>query len=1465
MSDCWDILGIEPTKEKREVRSAYAARSRMCHMEEDPEEFARLNQAYQEALAYASAGGRREPGQKMLGQRMPVSFPQEISGQDETQQNEQQQDEQQDEQQESSSSLLQRLQQAEEAKVEESMAEGALKAFIAIFEGARESGKVPRAAVWKEFFLSEEFLREQYEEGFAKGMLQYLSEWSMEGNYSADALPSPFLLELAIAYALMPEEMNHFLSGRGQYETSAIGDFYGRECAASLWNGQSGRGSLPVRILYKPENLVRLRSFSDYIRLRSLNRNNLLTLGNKDRWERILVCGCVNHLYEQNGKGSHTIYEETRSVCLIRLYTFWVQAEEIPACVLEYMYKEYNLKNVEHSSSKKIYGPLRQAILKRYPDIEEVLYGAESRVQMERNWYRDLTKIDADNHSDYDKGIYEETEEIKERVRELFARPEWAKIQYSKELFDRMFGELYKRMVVPESLAKRLIDFYTEGQKEGRWEDAQKVSIMIQSLIQSLAFNRRIRDIDGLQPLGFGTTSIEDIGDDNRDFWYYYLMVGFGFRKAELDSGSESTSSLYMLGSGCYLPLYIKYTYYPARQWIRQFVGYPAGHGPDRKNVPPTAVEFCLPDGKSLRVEFHLHYCLYILEGEPVCHPMYAFGEFTEMARKIQKTEQFFFLLAITEIREDDRMAAQELIEERLSGLVLYPSTIPLIARMLASGSEELVQTSDYTGDSSYYKKAVPVNMTPRLPEAETVSEDPPYERIEAIYYSEQEDSCLRVLVTDQTVRLYHQREFGWHELPVQGIFEPSGKMETEERKRWAEEVLEQLHKPQPVSLGTVSLSGMEKEEKAVKILEALRRREEYRRREKEWDSSVPVGDVPAFCEKKCPGVMDFFQKEGSFLTESYCVLRFGPEKNNERVLYCGIYPYAFQAREHNPDFETTYQFRLEELSKKIKEKHQIIGNFGWGDVYTPKEAFEPSPFAVGESGTYYNFDVFRMYRTDNLAALLTKMFDLTNVTEVEIYQGCLSFSRLDKKLEYCYSEEELRKSMYSPDITNADVFVRFTRAERMAEFARWLNRILAPVDRLGMPLFVLEQQRDNVYSLSLRDRKRIGRGGRPEQEEDLMGENCPLIWKLWDMPASIHTIIQELEEWVAWYMDHGKYGRKLKACLMIDAAAYTIPEGSDRQKETERIRSGWEIYKNMNGIAEAMKRRTAMTAYSLKEARKEVPTLFDTKVGGVPYWDPEREYPVDPNGKKMVLLAQINLDKDPMEDLIPGGGMLQFFGAADEIFRMEYGSRENPDFCRIVYHSQVDYDISREELIELGVPDSTKCYEGHTPVSGEALMKVEKRTVYMGMEDYRFFEVMQEVIGEEFGMKTGGDMDQDNSQAEEARDFHSDFLDFLDEEETGEMEDEFSNDGFWIFGYPAFASNRKDPRQENKVLRKYDRLLFQFDVHYLSDDYYFRADNECGIAQFFIRSEDIANRDFGKVMYHWENCTDEEEEDYEE
>ena len=61
--NCFTILGIEPTTEKKTIKRAYAAMSREFHPEEHPEEFQRIHDAYEEALAWAerNAGRGEEP------------------------------------------------------------------------------------------------------------------------------------------------------------------------------------------------------------------------------------------------------------------------------------------------------------------------------------------------------------------------------------------------------------------------------------------------------------------------------------------------------------------------------------------------------------------------------------------------------------------------------------------------------------------------------------------------------------------------------------------------------------------------------------------------------------------------------------------------------------------------------------------------------------------------------------------------------------------------------------------------------------------------------------------------------------------------------------------------------------------------------------------------------------------------------------------------------------------------------------------------------------------------------------------------------------------------------------------------------------------------------------------------------------------------------------------------------------
>lgn len=57
--NCFTVLGIEPTTEKKTIKRAYAAKSREFHPEEHPEEFQRIHDAYEEALAWAERNAGR--------------------------------------------------------------------------------------------------------------------------------------------------------------------------------------------------------------------------------------------------------------------------------------------------------------------------------------------------------------------------------------------------------------------------------------------------------------------------------------------------------------------------------------------------------------------------------------------------------------------------------------------------------------------------------------------------------------------------------------------------------------------------------------------------------------------------------------------------------------------------------------------------------------------------------------------------------------------------------------------------------------------------------------------------------------------------------------------------------------------------------------------------------------------------------------------------------------------------------------------------------------------------------------------------------------------------------------------------------------------------------------------------------------------------------------------------------------
>ena len=1200
-SDIWGLLGISPTGDRKAIRSAYAAQSRLHHPEEEPEYFVELNQAYKQALDFArtagagdadvnsredgtgrenegsggnrgdredrnSADGRRvernrkgeedrngryregagdtgdRDDQEDKGSSESVKSYDTESGRihsgvenkekqsaqmhdsagDERKESAQIRDSIGDEKKESAKatggiggsgsrqesaassdnneededkqkstpatagspeatteresgstdarenelSLLERLADAQQKAIQQSMDTGALHEFIALFTNPKQA---KNADAWRRFFLSETFLGEQYAEGFARGLYAYLME---QEAYPHDNLPMALLQEMAIAYALVPhfagEEYREGMKyPKEWYKVSVEQTFPARKQVAEIFNRQGwdcDLKSMTRRMLKQPANKVRHNAFSDYLDLKEMGCQGQLTEAEKETWQHILGLGQVHYLFERNGKRLGSADYESRSECVVKLYVQWLKDEGLPECVLKFLYQKFAFRELEHSSTRGLYGALKEQVLRQLPQVEELLFGQDGLEQKATKVYRVCSRIINDNQNNYEKSIYEETPEIRERVEALFAMPEWRELQGDRGLFDKLCGGA-QRLVMPRSLAEGLIRYLQQ------WDFPEpRCTELLESLLRSLATGQMCREIDYRFRVPVPDVDMDDL-EGNGDFWQYYLMRGFGFRHSRI-RGTWEDGYLYEMDGECYLPAYIRYLYAPSRVWQRAFTGFCQ----ETESIPEPVSAVCsLPDGRVLRVEFHYHYCLYFLEETPVLAPILSFAQLHRWALEHLQTgtdtgqdadgqtegqvRDFFFLLAVTAIEDSERRAAEELIMQWLGKLPLYPQICPLLARLLAADND-------------------------RLPAG-----------TRAVYYEEQERFCFRAVVSGEGIRIYRQMEFGWEDrifrraefgwkevplslealglgrsrVPAQALvgvspveLSPEGLppvgLSSEGLSSvelppvgLSSEVLSPEELP-PVGLSSeglpsvgVSSEGLSPVELPPAELENLARESLLLLRQ---PKPVPLA------AQNLEG-MDVLQKTQAVLkamgfpegVEGYCVLRYGQERErrHDKVFYGALSPFGFPVGIHSPEYERSMRFHMDVSRTKIKEGKRYVGRFGWGFKYSHQSDFWPLCVYQGDSGTYYADGTVRMYRAQSLDKLLADWLkpELEGVTEVEVYGGLLTVSRLDHRLEYCYGEKDFQDSVHGTGQTVADYFTVFGGYRLWETFARWMDAAL--------------------------------------------------------------------------------------------------------------------------------------------------------------------------------------------------------------------------------------------------------------------------------------------------------------------------------------------------------------------------------------------------------------------------------------
>lgn len=272
--------------------------------------------------------------------------------------------------------------------------------------------------------------------------------------------------------------------------------------------------------------------------------------------------------------------------------------------------------------------------------------------------------------------------------------------------------------------------------------------------------------------------------------------------------------------------------------------------------------------------------------------------------------------------------------------------------------------------------------------------------------------------------------------------------------------------------------------------------------------------------------------------------------------------------------------------------------------------------------------------------------------------------------------------------------------------------------------------------------------------------------------------------------------------------------------------------------IVDKIKEMTAKTVIFIDRKPDNVlPSLTDSKLGGVPYWDMQKEYPTDGDGRKMMMISQINFSQ--LRDLdtdLPKEGMLQFFiTTEDDVYGIDFDEPASQENFRVVFHDVINSDVTQEQVKALGITTAEACEEYGSPICRQAALSFRAGIDYMGSDESGFPAVFAQAVK----AVTGEDIDTER------------WYQYFDEADDDYLEDELRGSGHKMLGHPFFTQS--DPREGTDDEQYFDTLLLQIDSDMGNDGEDYVLWGDCGVANWFINGEALKKKDFSKIMYNWD------------
>ncbi|MEE3325296.1 MAG: YwqG family protein [Methanosphaera sp.] len=267
--------------------------------------------------------------------------------------------------------------------------------------------------------------------------------------------------------------------------------------------------------------------------------------------------------------------------------------------------------------------------------------------------------------------------------------------------------------------------------------------------------------------------------------------------------------------------------------------------------------------------------------------------------------------------------------------------------------------------------------------------------------------------------------------------------------------------------------------------------------------------------------------------------------------------------------------------------------------------------------------------------------------------------------------------------------------------------------------------------------------------------------------------------------------------------------------------------------IINKIKEKTMRKSIKINEEETSNLSIFDSKFGGLPYWDENMEYPTDKNGDALILLAQINFEKTPIKDeRFPKEGILQFFIGTNDLMGADFDNMTAQNGFRVVYHEDINTSVTKEQIRAQGIRANTEldgASEEYFPFYKQYEITFEESMEPISTASNNFEEILKQ------------------SAEEVLKCDIEDVWSIFESDEEDLINDTFYICGHKILGYPFFT--QWDPREDDEMYKnkKYDTLLLQIDS--VGDILW----GDSGVGNFFINEEDLKNKNFNNVMYTWD------------